>query len=115
MKLSRLLDLIASRISDLARPKGKKKPPQGVLDLSNELKATKEGLRGKIRGVVGGLNGLIMDDGEVDWVKVSGGYIKVSLVFQHTTWPACQQRLFTPTMSTLLQLNAALMIRMTTL
>jgi len=75
---SRLVDLISDRISDLARSKEKKQAPKPVVQLAEELKALKEGLKPKVKSLIGILNGLIMDDAEMDWVKIADRFVEVS-------------------------------------
>lgn len=81
-QLTRIIDLLSQRVNDLARPKGKKPALKAVTDLPEELKALKETLKPKIRGLVGNLNGLMMDDAEADWVQIIGNLIEVSCTIE---------------------------------
>jgi len=48
--------------------------------LMQELKEVRENLKSQIKPLIGKLNGLIMDDREIDWRGINGGLVDVSLL-----------------------------------
>jgi len=43
-----------------------------------ELKEVRDNLKSQIKPLIGKLNGLVMDDREIDWRGINGGLIDVS-------------------------------------
>jgi hypothetical protein len=91
-QLASILDTISKSLTTGSVTKSKTKPQEsqssGKISF-RELTSAKSGLKGHIKSIVGSLNGLMMDDRELDWVKLNGGLVDVSNIFVIGTWCWC--------------------------
>jgi hypothetical protein len=82
-QLVSILDTISKSLSAGPGTKQKTKPQEsqssGKISFK-ELTSAKSGLKGHIKSIVGSLNGLLMDDRELDWGKINGGLVDVSII-----------------------------------
>ena len=74
-----MIDLIAQKLGDLAKPsgKGKKKPSPLVSELLSELRTAQGILRGRLPEVSKMLDGLVKVDAEMDWAALTTGIMEV--------------------------------------
>jgi hypothetical protein len=79
LQLASILDTLSKSLSGgKATSKAKTKEPKSNT-LSKEIQDVKASLKEKIKPLVGHLNGLMMDDREVDWRGNNSGLVDVSL------------------------------------
>jgi hypothetical protein len=77
-QLATILDLKSREIGQNNKSKSKEQKA-----LLQELKDIRSNLKTQVKPLIGKLNGLIMDDRELDWAGVNGGLIDVSLTLLH--------------------------------
>jgi adenylosuccinate synthase len=72
-QLATILDLKSREIGQANKSKSKDQKT-----LMQELKEVRDSLKSQIKPLIGKLNGLIMDDREIDWRGINGDLIDVS-------------------------------------
>jgi adenylosuccinate synthase len=72
-QLATILDLKSREIGQANKSKSKDQKA-----LMQELKEVRDNLKSQIKPLIGKLNGLIMDDREIDWRGINGDLIDVS-------------------------------------
>jgi adenylosuccinate synthase len=72
-QLATILDLKSREIGQANKSKSKDQKA-----LMQELKEVRDSLKSQIKPLIGKLNGLIMDDREIDWRGINGDLIDVS-------------------------------------
>jgi len=72
-QLSTILDLKSRELGQNNKSKSKDQKA-----LMQELKEVRDNLKSQIKPLIGKLNGLVMDDREIDWRGINGDLIDVS-------------------------------------
>lgn len=75
IQLATILDLKSREIGQANKSKSKDQKA-----LMQELKEVRDSLKSQIKPLIGKLNGLIMDDREIDWRGINGDLIDVSFL-----------------------------------
>jgi hypothetical protein len=72
-QVATILDLKSREIGQNNKSKSKEQKAS-----MQELREVRDSLKSQIKPLIGKLNGLIMDDREIDWKGIDGGLIDVS-------------------------------------